>query len=64
MYDNDFLGGTNPGDMSIDTMNSKEMMAGRHITDLHTHEYKESFPPKLLNKVPIVPQACDLAQKY
>ena len=41
MNDDDFWGGTNPGDVSIDTTNSKEMMVGSHITDLHTHEYKE-----------------------
>ena len=61
--DDDFWGGTNLGDVSIDTRNSKEMMAGSHITELHTHKYEESVPPELLNKVPNVPQVCDSAQK-
>ena len=64
MNDDDFWGGTNPGEVSIDTTNSKEMMTGSHITDLQTHKYEESFPPELLNKVLNVPQACDLVQKY
>ena len=38
MSDDDFLGGTNPGDVSIDTANSKEMMVGSHITEQNTHE--------------------------
>ena len=40
MNDNDFWGGTNPGDVSIDTTNSEEMMEGSHIAESHTHEYK------------------------
>ena len=40
------------------------MMTGSHITELHTHKYKESVPSELQNKVPNVPQAFDLAQKY
>ena len=50
--------------MSIDTTNSKEMMAGSHITELHTHKYEESVPPDLLDEVPNVPQVCDSAQKH
>ena len=61
--DDDFWGGTNPSDVSIDTMNSKEMMAGSNITELHTHKYKEPVPPKLLNKVPNVSEMCDAIQK-
>ena len=64
MNDDDFLGNTNSSDVSVDTTNSKEMMAGSNITELHTHRYKEPVPPELLNKVPNVPQVCDLAQKY
>ena len=64
MNDDNFWGGTNPGDVSIDTTNSKEMMAGSHITDLHTYKYDESVPPGLLNKVPNVQQVCDPDQKY
>ena len=61
--DDDSWGGTKPGDMSSDTTNSKEMMTGSHITELHTHEYEELVPPELLSKVPNVSQVYDLAQK-
>ena len=47
-------GGVNTGDMSIDTTNSEEMMAGSHITELHTHNYEKSVTPELLIKVPNV----------
>ena len=63
MNDDDFWGDTNPSDVSIDTTNSEEMMAGSHITELHTHKYEEPVPPELLNKVPNVPEVCDLAHK-
>ena len=63
MNDDDFWGGTNPSDVSIDTTNSKEMMAGSHISELHTNEYEEPVPPELLNKVPNVPEVCDAVQK-
>ena len=36
MNDDDFWGNTNSTDVSIDTANSKEMMTGSHITELHT----------------------------
>ena len=39
MDNDDYWGGTNPGDISIDTANSKEMMAGSHITEQHMHKY-------------------------
>ena len=39
MNDDDFLGNTNPTDISIDTMNSKKMMTGSHIIELHTHTH-------------------------
>ena len=61
MNDDDFWGGTNPNDVSIDTTNSEEMMVGSHITELHTHKYEEPVPPELPNKVPNVPEVCDLA---
>ena len=64
MNDDDFWGGTNPGDVSIDTANSKEVMAGSHITELHTHKFEEPVPPELLNVVRNEPQAYDLAQNY
>ena len=37
MNNDDFRGGTNPSDMSIDTSNSKEMIAGHRITHIHTN---------------------------
>ena len=61
MNDDDILGGTNTGDMSIDTTYSEE---GRHIIESHTQNYEESVPPELLSKVPYVSQLCDLTQKY
>ena len=64
MSNNDFWGDTNPSDMSIDIENSKEMMAGSHITELHTQECEEPIPPKLLNVVSNEPQTYDLAQNY
>ena len=63
MNDDDFWGGTNPSDVSIDTTNSKEMMTGSHIRELHTYKYKEPVSPKLLNKVPNVLEVCDAVQK-
>ena len=48
MNDDNFWGGTNLGDVSIDTTNSKGMMTGSHIMELNTHEYKESISPELL----------------
>ena len=40
--DNDDLwGNTNPTDVSINTANSEEMMAGSHITDFHTSKQEK-----------------------
>ena len=64
MNDYNIWGGTNSGDVSIDTINSGEMMARSHITELHTHKCEEFVPPELLNMVPNEPQAYDLAQNY
>ena len=50
MSDDDFWGNNNPGDVSIDTGNSKEMMTGSHITELH-NECEELVPPESLNAV-------------
>ena len=47
MDGNEFWGNTNPGDVSIDTANSKEIMVESHITELHTHKHKEPVPPEL-----------------
>ena len=63
MNDNIFWGNINPSDVSINTRNNKEMMAGSHITELHTNKYKEPVPSELPNKVPIVPKVYDLAHK-
>ena len=38
MDDHDFWGNINPVDMSIDTTNSEEMMAGSHIIEFRTPE--------------------------
>ena len=54
MDDDEFLDITNPTDVSIDAVNSEEMMAGSHITELHTHNYEKSVTPELLIKVPNV----------
>ena len=40
MNGDEFLGNTNPGDVSIDTANSEEMMTGSHITKQHTYKYQ------------------------
>ena len=40
MNSDNFRGSTNPGDVSIDTANSKEMMAGKHITKQHICDYQ------------------------
>ena len=59
-----FGGGTNPSDVSIDTINSKKMIAGSHITELHTYKCEELVPPGLLNVVPNEPQVYDSTQNY
>ena len=56
MNDDDFWGRTNPGDVSIDTANSKEVMTGSHITEQLTHEYQGPIPPELLNVTLNTPQ--------
>ena len=63
MDGDEFWGNTNPGDVSIDTANSEEMMAGSHITELHTHKHNEPVSPKLLNQVTNVPEVYDMVQK-
>ena len=64
MGSDNFWGRTNPSDVFIDTVNSKEIMAGSHITDHHTHKGQEPVPSKLLNMTPNKPQAYDLPQNY
>ena len=62
-YD-DFWDGTNPGDVSIDTENSREMMVESHIAEQHTHRYQGPVPPELSNVAPNKPQAYDSPQNY
>ena len=64
MNNDDFGGGTNPSDMSIDTANSKEMMVGSHIKELHTHKCENLVPSEFLNVVPNEPQAYILVQNH
>ena len=63
MNDDDFWGNTNPTDVFIDTMNSKEIMSRSHITELYTHKHKEIFTTELLKKVSNVPRVSDEVQK-
>ena len=64
MNDDDFWGATSPGDVSIDTADSKEMMVGSHITEQHTYEYQGPDPPELLNVVPKESQTHDSPENY
>ena len=50
--------------MSIDTANSKEIMAGSHITEHYTLEFRRSVQPELLSMTPYKPQAYDSPQNY
>ena len=59
-----FWNGTIPGDMFIDTANSKKMMTGSHVTEQHTHNYQGPVSTELLNVTPKKPQKCDLLQNY
>ena len=54
--DDDLWGNTNPTDVSIDTTNSEEMMAGSHITEFHTPKQEEPVITELLIKVSNVPE--------
>ena len=56
MNDDDFLGNTNPTDVSFDTTNRGEMMTESHTTELNTHKHKEPVTPELLNRVLNVPE--------
>ena len=59
-----FGGGTNQNDVSIDTVYSKEIIAGTHITEHLTFESQGPVPPELLSMTPNEPQAYDLSQNY
>ena len=47
--DDDFWGWNNPSDVSVNTANSTEIMAGSHITEQCTLKYQEFSQPELLN---------------
>ena len=64
MSNDDFWGGFNPSDMSIDTVNSKEITTGSHITKQSTYKYQRPVLPELLNVAPKEPQTYDLPQNY
>ena len=40
---------TIPGDVSIDTMNSAEILAGSHITTGSTYTFRRSYPHDLIH---------------
>ena len=46
----------NPTEVSINTANSEEMMAGSHIIEIHTSKQKELVTTELSNKVSNVPE--------
>ena len=48
--DGTFWENTNPADVSIDTMNSEEQMAGSHTTKSHTHKDKQPVLADLLSR--------------
>ena len=48
--DDTFWENTNPTDVSIDTVNSEEQMAGSHITKFHTPKDKEITPEDTLSQ--------------
>ena len=62
--DDDFWGVTNPSDVSIDTVNSKKIMADIHITEQHSFEFQGFIQPELLNMTPYKPQAYDFSQNF
>ena len=48
--DDTFWENTNPTDVSIDTVNSEEQMAGSHITKFHTPKDKEITPEDIMSQ--------------
>ena len=50
LIDDNFWENINPADVSVDIMNSKEQMAGSHITKFHTHEDKQPVISDLLSQ--------------
>ena len=64
MGGDEFWGNTNPGDVSIDTANSKEMMTGSHITEQHTCKYQGPDRPELLDVASKEPKSYDWYHNY
>ena len=48
--DDNFWDNTNPADVSVDTVNSEEQMAGSHITKFHIHEDKQPVIADILSQ--------------
>ena len=49
--DDTFWDNTNPTDVSVDTVNSEEQMAGSHITEFHTPHDEQIVLAELLSQV-------------
>ena len=64
MDGDDFWGITNPGDVSLDTANSEEMMAGSHITKQLTCKYQGPDQLELLEMASKEPKLHDLSHNY
>ena len=64
MDGDDFWGNTNPGDVSIDTANSEEMMARSHMTEQHTCEYQGPDRPELLHVASKEPKSHNSSHNY
>ena len=64
-FSNDNIwGGTNPCDVSVNTANSKEVMAGSHIMEQHTVKFRGSIQPEILNVTLYKPRKDDLSWNY
>ena len=48
--DDNFWNNSNPADVSVDMVNSKEQMTGSHITEFHTHKDEQSVIADLLSQ--------------
>ena len=64
MIDDAILVGTNPCLVSVDTANSKEVIAGSQITKQHTFKLCGSNHHKLLNVTTYEPREDDLSWNY
>ena len=61
MDDDEFWGNTNPGDVSVDTANDKEMMIDSHITKQYTCKYQRPNWLELLDLASKEPKSHDLS---